>query len=64
MGPDHPVFFLPMKHLILITLAGLMFIITIPREQALFGHVAAEKDRREHAEQQFTQQERSVMVDG
>ena len=44
-------------HLILISLAVL--IITTPRAHALFGHVADERDRREHAEQQLTQQERS-----
>ena len=46
-----------MKHLILIFLAVLMFIIATPRAQALFGHVAAEKDRREHAEQQLNEQQ-------
>ena len=49
-----------MKHFILpITLAVLMFIIVTPEAQAFFGHVAAEKDRREHAEQQLTQEQQS-----
>ena len=43
-----------MKTLILISLAVLTFIVATPRAQALFGHVTAEKDRREHAEQQLT----------
>lgn len=33
-----------------------MMLFTAPQAQALFGHVAAEKDRREHAEQQLTEQ--------
>ncbi len=49
-----------MKHFIIpIILAVLTFIVFTPRAHALFGHVAAEKARREHAEQQFTQEEQA-----
>ncbi len=49
-----------MKHFILITLTVLTFLIVFtPRAQALFGHVAAEKERRLDAEQHLTQQEQS-----
>ena len=44
-------------HLILISLTVLIFIITTPMAQALFGHVAAEKERRIDAEQKLTTQE-------
>ena len=46
-----------MKYLILISLAVLMFIIITPRAHALFGHVAAERDRRVATEQKLTTQE-------
>jgi hypothetical protein len=45
-----------MKHF-LIALAVLAFIAATPEAHALFGHVAAEKDRREHAEQTLVQQQ-------
>ena len=49
--------FSPMKHLILIALAVLTFlIVTTPRAHALFGHVAAEKERRIATEQQLIQE--------
>lgn len=44
-----------MKHF-LIALLVLASIAATPEANALFGHVAAEKDRREHAEQQLVQQ--------
>ncbi len=46
-------------HLILITLAVLMFIIATPRAHALFGHVAAEKERRQDAEQRVIQEQQT-----
>ena len=48
-----------MKHYIFISLAVLTFIVSTPRAHALFGHVAAEKERRQEAEQQFTQERRT-----
>ena len=48
-----------MKNLIPIALTVLTFNVATPRAQALFGHVAAEKDRREHAEQQVTQEQQT-----
>ena len=51
---------IPMKTFILsITLVVLAFIAATPRAHALFSHVAAEKSRREHVEQQLasTQQQ-------
>ena len=42
---------------IFISLAVLTFIVTTPRAHALFGHVAAEKERRIDAEQKLTTQE-------
>ena len=38
---------------------AMMLFIHPPTAHALFGHVAAEKDRRVHAEQQFEQQQRA-----
>ena len=51
--------FTPMKHHILITLVVLTLLVSTPRAQALFGHVAAEKDRRVEAEQKLDQKEHS-----
>ena len=49
-----------MKHFIIpITLAVLMFIIATPRAHALFGHVAAEKERRQEAEQRIVQEQQN-----
>ena len=48
-----------MKPIILFSLAVLTFIVATPRAQALFGHVAAEKERRQHAEQQVTQEQQN-----
>ena len=47
-----------MKNFIIpIALAVLMFIIATPRAHALFGHVAAEKERRLEAEQRVVQEQ-------
>ena len=43
--------------LFLCVVAVAVMLSTTPKALALFGHVAAEKDRREHAEQQLTQQQ-------
>ncbi len=52
--------FSPMKHFILpITLAVLTFIVATPRAQALFGHVASEKERRQEAEQRVSQEQQT-----
>ncbi len=49
-----------MKHFILPSaLAVLMFIISTPRAHALFGHVAAEKERRQDAEQRIVQEQQA-----
>ena len=49
-----------MKHFILsITLAVLTFIVATPRAHALFGHVAAEKDRRVATEQALNQEQQA-----
>ena len=49
-----------MKTLILTALAVLTFIVNTPEAHALFGHVAAEKDRREHVEQQLNQSQQQL----
>ena len=47
-----------MKHFIIpIILAVLTFIVSAPRANALFGHVAAEKERRQDAEQRIVQEQ-------
>ena len=46
-----------MKTFIFITLAVLTFIVATPRAQALCGHVAAEKERRQQAEQHVAQEQ-------
>lgn len=47
-----------MKHFIIpIALTVLTFIVITPRAQALFGHVAAEKERRHEAEQHVAQEQ-------
>ncbi len=48
-----------MKPFILTILAALTLGVVAPKAQALFGHVAAEKNRREHAEQQVAQQQQT-----
>ncbi len=49
-----------MKHFITpITLAVLTFIVSTPRAHALFGHVAAEKERRQDAEQRIVQEQQT-----
>ena len=48
-----------MKTLILISLAVLMSIIATPRAQAIFGQVAIERDRRQHAEQRAAQEQQT-----
>ena len=49
-----------MKHFILpITLAVLMSIVSTPRAHALFGHVAAERERRQDAEQRIVQEQQN-----
>ena len=51
---------IPMKpHFILIALAVLTFIVFTPRAHALFGHVAAEKDRRVATEQALNQEQQA-----
>ena len=46
-----------MKQFILFIIAVLVLGMVTPKAQALFGHVAAEKERRQHAEQQFAQEQ-------
>ena len=49
-----------MKTSILITFAVLAFLVAAsPRARALFGHVAAEKERRQDAEQRIVQAQQS-----
>ena len=45
-----------MKPFLCVVVITAMLFIT-PKAQALFGHVAAERDRREHAEQQLNEQQ-------
>lgn len=45
------------SHICVVAIVTMLF--TIPKAHALFGHVAAEKDRRENAEQQLTQQQQT-----
>jgi hypothetical protein len=45
--------------LFLIALAVLAFIAATPRAQALFGHVAAEKERRQAAEAHLVQEQQT-----
>ena len=47
-----------MKHFIIpIALTVLTFIVITPRAHALFNHVAAEKERRQEAEQRIIQEQ-------
>ena len=48
-----------MKILLFVGLTVLTFIVVAPQAAALFGHVAAERDRRQQAEQQVTQEQRT-----
>ena len=49
-----------MKHFIIpIALTVLTFIVITPRARALFGHVAAEKERRQEAEQRVVQEQQT-----
>lgn len=51
--------FHPMKLFAFTTLAVLTFLVVTPNAIALFGHVAAERDRRQHAEQQVVQEQQT-----
>jgi hypothetical protein len=46
---------------IFICLLVLTFIVNTPEAYALFGHVAAERNRREHAEQQVAISQQSII---
>ena len=49
-----------MKPILCIVAATLMLFVTLPDAQALFGHVAAERERRIDAQQQLQQQQQTT----